>query len=298
MIDGVLELMDKCKRSLRGIKRDFNYWFPGTNIINEIVEAYGRHIKDGDIIAISEKALCVSKGNIYDEGIIKRIDPITKIASKIVNKFVWGKLLKFTFPSNGAMSVIENTPLDLVATHKKLGLRYGGLIHFLKPYSEYGIDATNLPYRYVSLPLKDAEREARKIRIEIFKKLNRKVNVLIVDTDRTFKPKNLDYIAISTRPSSIHGIIDLGGLGYIIGKVFSHKFIDYPTPVAYSGIPMKLVEILRITKFADKIMGYGFGRNIVDMLLKLGKENFDEVKWMDMNKVKHHPAVIVRIMES
>lgn len=290
--------MDKCEIRLSGLKKDFNYWFPGTNIIDEITRVYGRCIRDGDILAISEKALCVSIGNIYDEDMIKRVDPITKIASKIVNKFIWGKLLKFTFPSKEVMSVIEDTPLNLVAIHKKLGLRYGGPIHFLKPYSECGIDATNLPYKYVSLPLKDAEKEARRIRVEIFKKLHRKVNVLIVDTDRTFKPKNLDCIAISTRPSSIHGIIDLGGLGYIIGKIFNHKFIDYPTPVAYSGIPMKLIEILRITKFADKIMGYGFGRNILDMLSKLGKENFDEVKWIDMNKIKHHPAVIVRIMKS
>lgn len=286
------------KKILRGLKRGFKYWLPGTDAVNEVIEVYGRDIRNGDIIAISEKALSVSIGNIYDEGIIEKVDLPTKIASKIVNKFIWGKLLKYTFPSKEAARIVEETPLNLIAQHKKLGLRYGGLIHFLKPYSEFGIDATNLPYKYVSLPLRNAVEMAETIRIEIFKKLNKEVNILIVDTDRTFKPKNMDCIAISTRPSSIHGIIDLGGLGYIIGRVFNDRFIDYPTPVAYSGKPLNLIEILRITKFADKLMGFGFGRNVLEMLSKLGKENFNEVKWIDMNKIKHHPAVIVRIVKS
>ncbi|MCS7096950.1 MAG: coenzyme F420-0:L-glutamate ligase [Candidatus Methanomethylicia archaeon] len=287
--------MFKCKYVLRGLKRTFDYWYPKTNVVSEIVKVYGGDVKNGDIIVISEKALCVAKGNIYDERDICKVDPLTKKASYIVNKLIWGKVLKFTFKSKEIIKVVEETPLNLVAQHKKLGLKYGGLLHFLKPYSEAGIDATNLPYMYVSLPIRNAKEEVRNIKIELSKKLKKNVNVLIIDTDRTFKIKGINGIAISTRPSSIRGIIDLGGLGYIMGKVFNNIFLDYPTPVAYNGIHMELTEILRITKFADKIMGFGFGRNILEMLTKLGKESFNDVKWSDMKKIKHYPVVIVRL---
>lgn len=289
--------MDKCKEGLRGFRKPFNYWYPNTNIIHEIVRVYGKHIRGGDIIVISEKALCVAKGNIYDEKSIKKVDPFTKVASYMVNKFIWGKLLKSIFPSKEIMRVVQETPINIVATHKKLALRYGGPIHFLKPYSEVGIDATNLPYMYVSLPLKNASIEAEEIRIEISRRLRRNVNVLIIDTDRTFKLRWINSMAISTRPSSISGIVDLGGLGYIIGKIFDKIFTEYPTPIAYDGTPINLTDMLKITRFADKMMGYGFGRNILDMLSKLGKKGFEEVKWMDMLRIKHYPVVIVRFRE-
>jgi F420-0:gamma-glutamyl ligase-like protein len=277
----------------KGYRRPFKYWIPGTNVVDEIVKAYGKLLRDGDLIAISEKAICTAKGNIYDESRIVSVDPITKISSYIVNKVLWGKVLSSKLPSE-AVEMIRWVPIRYVASHKKLALKYGGLIQFLKPYSEAGIDATNLPYTYVSLPLREADREARYIKYKVERKLKIKVNILIVDTDRTFKIKGVDNIAITTRPSTIKGLIDMGGLGFIIGKIFKNKFFEeYPTPIAYKGEYMNLTDILRATKFADKLMGHGFGRDVMEMLRMVGKGSFEEIKWIDMYRIKHYPAVVI-----
>ena len=278
----------------KGYRRPFKYWIPGTNVVDEIVKAYGKLLRDGDLIAISEKAICTAKGNIYDESRIVSVDPITKISSYIVNKVLWGKVLSSKLPSE-AVEMIRWVPIRYVASHKKLALKYGGLIQFLKPYSEAGIDATNLPYTYVSLPLREADREARYIKYKVERKLKIKVNILIIDTDRTFKIKGVDNIAITTRPSTIKGLIDMGGLGFIIGKIFKNKFFEeYPTPIAYKGEYMNLTDILRTTKFADKLMGHGFGRDVMEMLRRMGKGSFEEIKWIDMYRIKHYPAVVIR----
>jgi len=278
----------------RGYRKPFKYWIPGTNIVNEILKGYGKLLKNGDLIAISEKAICTAKGNIYDESRIISIDPITKISSYIVNKLLWGKILSSKLPLE-AVEMIRRIPIKYMAPHKKLALKYGGLIQFLKPYSEAGIDATNLPYTYVSLPLKEADREARYIKYKIERKLKIEVNILIVDTDRTFKIKGIDNVAITTRPSTVNGLIDMGGLGFIIGKIFKNKlFEEYPTPIAYKGTYMNLTDILEVTKFADKMMGHGFGRNVMEMLNKIGKRSFEEVKWSDMYRIKHYPAIVIR----
>jgi len=188
-----------------------------------------------------------------------------------------------------------NIPIELLASHKKLALRYGGLIHFIKPFSESGIDATNLPYFYVSLPLRNANKIVQEIRYDIIRRLGKDIAILLVDTDRTFKPKNINCIAISTRPSYIKGVIDLGGLGYIIGRTFKSLFLEYPTPVAYDGTWLGLPRILRITKLADRAMGHGFGRTVIEMLKRLNKNSFDKVTWSDMKRIKHYPAVVVNI---
>jgi F420-0:gamma-glutamyl ligase-like protein len=191
--------------------------------------------------------------------------------------------------------MIRWVPIRYVSSHKKLALKYGGLIQFLKPYSEAGIDATNLPYTYVSLPLKEADREAGYIKYKVERRLKIKVNILIVDTDRTFKIKGIENIAITTRPSTIKGLIDMGGLGFIIGKIFKNKFFEeYPTPIAYKGAYMNLIGILRATKFADKLMEHGFGRDVMEMLRMVGKRSFEEIKWIDMYRIKHYPAVVIR----
>jgi len=284
----------KKRWKLKGYRKPFKYWIPGTNIVNEILKAYGKLLKNGDLIAISEKAICTAKGNIYDESRIISVDPITKISSYIVNKLLWGKILSSKLPLE-AVEMIRRIPIKYMAPHKKLALKYGGLIQFLKPYSEAGIDATNLPYTYVSLPLKEADREARYIKYKIERKLKIKVNILIIDTDRTFKIKGIDNIAITTRPSTVNGLIDMGGLGFIIGKIFKNKFFEeYPTPIAYKGTYMNLTDILEATKFADKLMGHGFGRNVMEMLNKIGKRSFEEVKWSDMYRIKHYPAIVIR----
>jgi F420-0:gamma-glutamyl ligase-like protein len=121
------------------IRKPFKYWYPGTDVVSEIVKRYGKVIENRDFIVESEKALSIAIGNIYDESMI-RADPLTKIA--------------IVFKSCDTIHILKNIPLDLLAAHKKLGLRYGGLKHFLKPLSEGGRDTYLYGRFVVSLPLK------------------------------------------------------------------------------------------------------------------------------------------------
>ncbi|MCS7127696.1 MAG: coenzyme F420-0:L-glutamate ligase [Sulfolobales archaeon] len=276
----------------KAIKKPFKYWYPGTNVASEIARVYGNLVRPGDLIAISEKALCVSKGLLYDEGVIHP-DPFTKFAAYIVNRVIWGKFLRELFNERTRHFLLK-TPLNYIASHKKLSLKLGGLKHFIKPLSEAGIDATNLPYTYVSLPIRNADKEAKILRDDLVKLLKTSLGVLIVDSDRTFKLRNFANLAIATRPSSVRGVIDLGGIAYFIGRTLNELFVEYPTPVAYAGKWIGLTNILKVARLADKLMGYGLGRNVLEMVSNLGRESFSEVLWSDMSRVRHYPAVLIR----
>ena len=50
------------------VKRiETKYWRPGTNVIKEITTTLEGHIVDGDLIAVSEKALATAMNNVIDE---------------------------------------------------------------------------------------------------------------------------------------------------------------------------------------------------------------------------------------
>jgi len=87
-----------------------------------------------------------------------------------------------------------------------------------------------------SLPLSRADKVAEELRWKIYRKTGRAVGVLIVDTDRAFRPRGFYGIAFSTRRSYIRGVMDLGFAAYAIGRLLRRYFIAHPIPVAYSGL--------------------------------------------------------------
>ncbi len=280
--------------AVRLYRRSFTYWYPGTNAVKKLIHEYYKMVNNGDFLIISEKALAIAYGHIYDESLI-RTDKITYILTLILNKYVWGYILS-RYIGVKTQQLLVNMPTELIARHKKLALKYGGFKHFIKPVSEAGIDTKNLPYQYVALPLSNADKIAQMIYSE-FLKHGKKVNILIIDTDRAFKPRRLNSIVFSTRKSFIKGIVDLGGFGYIIGRMLRGFFKVYPTPVAYYGDYVDLKTILRLSKVAKRTIGEGFGINAYDMLRRLNKKSFDEITWADMNKITHHPAVLIKIIK-
>ncbi|MEM4867266.1 MAG: coenzyme F420-0:L-glutamate ligase [Ignisphaera sp.] len=290
----MVSTVTKYRIILRILRRPFKYWYPGANFINEIIDRYGNHIENGDILVISEKALSIALGNIYDEEII-HVDIITKLFTFMTVKILWTKLLRSLLKSQDILSILDNTSIKVLGAHKKLALRYGGLKHFLKPVSEAGIDTTNLPYSYVSLPLLNIDHVLNKIQIEIYRNLKKYVNILVIDTDKTYRMKYLKNVVFATRFSTIKGVIDLGFVSYILGKKFRNLFVAYPTPIAYKGIRLSLHLILYIAKFVEKFMGHGLGRTAVEMLMNLNKRDFKDIKWIDMNKVKHYPVILVKL---
>ncbi len=277
------------------LKKPMKYWYPGTDVVREILNTYRHRIRPGDIIVLSDKALSVAYGSIYDEKVLHP-DPFSKFMTYLISRILWGKLMHYMFIED-TLNILVNTPLDILTSHKKLTLKVGGLKHFLKPLSEAGVDTTNLPYTYVSLPLKNINKIVNELHYELEKKLSMPINILVVDSDKSFKPRGINNIALATRPTKVKGLIDLGALAYVIGRKFRKFFIEYPTPVAFKGVWLGLKTILKVAKIADNMRGHGLGRNIIEMLKNLGKERFDEITWNDLRKVKHYPVVIVRIIK-
>lgn len=286
--------MVRYKIRLRIIRKKFRYWYPGANFVKDLIDKYGKHIENNDILVLSEKALAVALGSIHDESTV-RVDIFTKILTYVVTKVFWLKLLRFLFKRYETLDLLNKIPIEVLSAHKKVALRYGGVKHFLKPVSEGGIDATNLPYSYVSIPPKRLDDVLDLIRLEVFKRLKKHVNVLVIDTDKSFRPRFFRNIVFATRASKVKGVIDFGAYAYILGKALPNLFTSYPTPVAYSGIDMGLARILKIAKICEKIIGHGFGRNALEMLKTMNKKDFSDITWLDMAKLSHYPALLVKI---
>ncbi|MFP3280138.1 MAG: coenzyme F420-0:L-glutamate ligase [Vulcanisaeta sp.] len=273
-------------------RRSFNYWYPGTNAIRQIVSSYKKVIDSGDFLIISEKALAIAYGNIYDEDLIKD-DIFTRAITMFLNRCIFAFLLRKFFREK-TIHLLIKTPSKFMTAHKKLALKYGGFLHFIKPVSEAGIDTKNLPYHYVALPLRNPQAIAKLIHDEFLRR-GKYINVLIIDSDRSLKLKGINNLVISTRSSSIKGVIDLGGIGYLLSKILRRHVRVYPTPIAYEGVNIGLPLMLKLSKAAIKVMGEGFGKDAYDMLQYLGKKDFNDVTWLDMRRIRHYPAVLVKV---
>ena len=96
--------------------------------------------------------------------------------------------------------------------------------------SEGGIDGSNLPYSYVSLPLENADELAKNIQSEIQFKLQKSVCVIIADTDKTYRFRNFFF---TPRPNPLKGIQSFGGATtYVAGRMLNFKRSSTPLAVA------------------------------------------------------------------
>jgi F420-0:gamma-glutamyl ligase-like protein len=158
--------------------------------------------------------------------------------------------------------------------------------------SEGGIDGSNLPYSYVSLPLEKPYALAEELHQQIWLKLKRKVFVLIVDTDKTYSFRNFHF---TPRPKPMKGIHSLGGVtAYIIGRTF--RFRKRPTPLAMAGGRLQAKEALKIANIADRARGPGSGATVWDMAARFNVA-VTGMSWEMLAKIKHKPVVIVRMKQ-
>jgi F420-0:gamma-glutamyl ligase-like protein len=266
-----------------------SYWRPGENHIERIIEALRGKIQDADIVAVSEKALSTAAGNIVDESRIYA-SLLAKFLAKYWMRLLWGYPLGiFCHLRRSTVRRLRGYPLEEGAKHKQLALTRAGFLHSLMHGSEGGIDGSNLPYSYVSLPVKAPEELAEQIRQAIFTELRKKVTVMIVDTDKTFSFMGFHF---TPRPVSTRGIRSFGGIvAYTLGRFL--KFKRRATPVAISGSTIDAETALNVADLANRKRGSGAGRTVWDMA-----EAFDvpltEVTWQMLDRVEHKPVVIVR----
>ena len=277
--------MNKC-RALAIITK---YWKPGENYLEEIIKGIDGKIADGDFVVISEKAVSTARNNIVDESHVKP-SLSAKLIAKYWMRIVWGYFLgPLCHFQKRLLQRLRDYPFEMGSRHKQVALQYAGLLQALMFGSEGGIDGSNLAYSYVSLPLKNADEIAKKIRKQILSTLRKKVFVIIVDTDKTYSFRNFHF---TPRPKPIKGIHSLGGfISYVIGRMFKLK--RNATPIAIAGCQISAEKALEIAEVANHARGFGAGRTVWDMAEKF-KVELTEVSWEMLETVKHKPIVIVR----
>ncbi|MGF3522663.1 MAG: coenzyme F420-0:L-glutamate ligase [Candidatus Bathyarchaeia archaeon] len=265
------------------------YWKPKTNYLNEVVAAVENRVKDGDFVVVSEKAISTALGNIVDEN---KFAPSlnSKLLALFWMRFVWGYFLGVMCRfGHRLLFRLREYPVEAGSRHKQVALQYSGPLQALMFGSEGGIDGSNLPYSYVSLPLKDAQQVAEQIRQQIKRKLNKKVAVVIVDTDKTYTFRNFHF---TPRPKPMRGIHSKGGVvSYVVGKFL--KLRRRPTPLAVAGRAVNAETALTVANVADRARGPGSGATVWDMAARFNVSPTG-VSWSMLSEINHKPIVIVR----
>ena len=264
------------------------FWYPGTDFINEIVKTLKGKIRDNDIITISEKAISTALGYLMDESKIKP-SSFSKFLAKVWMRIIWGYILgPLCRLKHENLIRLRNYPLDYGAKHKELVFRISGLLQTLRHYSEGGVDASNLPYTFVVLPLKNANKIAKTIHETIREKLGVSVGVIIVDGDVTFSWRT---IHLTPRHLDIKGLNHFGGfITFIIGRVF--KLRERATPIGIYNVNLDIDEILHISGASHKLRR-SRGGTIWDTASQFNV-NLDSITWEMLEKLKHYPIAIFR----
>ena len=265
------------------------YWKPEENYLEEIIKSVEGKTLDEDFVVISEKAISTASNNIVDESHVKP-SLSAKLIAKCWMRIVWGYFLgPLCHFQKRLLLRLREYPFEMGSRHKQVALQHAGFLQALMFGSEGGIDGSNLAYSYVSLPLKNANEIALEIRKQIWSRLQRKVFVIIADTDKTYSFRNFH---LTPRPKPIKDIHSLGGfITYVIGRMFKLK--RNATPIAVAGCQIPAEKALEIAEVANRARGFGAGRTVWDMAEKF-KVELTEVSWEMLETVKHKPIVIVR----
>jgi F420-0:gamma-glutamyl ligase-like protein len=268
-----------------------NYWKPSDNYTENIINALRNKIENADFVVVAEKAISTALGNMVDESKIKP-SLSARVFAGFWMRLGWGYPLGILCHfGQRLLRRLREYPRESGSRHKQVVLQYASFWQALMFGSEGGIDGSNLPYSYVSLPLNNTDELAQKIQKQIFLGLKKNVCVIIADTDKTYKFWNFFF---TPRPKPLKGIHSFGGaVTYIIGRVFYLK--KSSTPLAVAGGSLQATEALTITNIADKVRGPGSGATVWDMAARF-KVEFNSVSWEMLSKIQHKPLVIVRRM--
>jgi len=265
------------------------YWMPGDDYLEIIAEALEGRIGDRDLLAISEKALSTAKGRMINESQVKP-GILAKFLARFWVRIVWGYFLgRICRLKNVNIYRLCNYPLDEGSAHKQVALWNASFPQALLWGSEGGIDASNLPYSYVSLPLDNPEETAEEIRQYLWDRLGNRVAVMIVDTDKTYSRGGLH---ITHRPKPLKGIRSFFGVvGYVLGRTLGMRRRSTPLAIAGSGIDVGLA--LDLAEEANRRRGSGAGLTVWDMAQTFGV-SVTGVTWAMLKSLRHRPIVILR----
>ncbi len=265
----------------------------GENPIPIIIEAIKKSnikLEDGDFIVLSEKMISTVEGRLVDE---EKYNPsILAYVSYYLSKYFWPYFGKLIGVKEEKLKNLKNLPKRETLKHKEVVIREVGFIYALKPYAEGGVDLTNVPGTYASLLPKNPYIWAKNLRDEIRKVFNVDVNVMVADTDATYKVLNFYVTAL---PYAIEGIHCLGVFGFILGKIAEKLklggFIGC-TPLALAGDEKDIKKLIRIAFISDRVH-----KTIKNMNEVYEKFNTYIITEEILEKLEHTPVVVVKVKE-
>jgi F420-0:gamma-glutamyl ligase-like protein len=265
------------------------YWKPGEKYLNIILDAIRKRVANGDFVVISEKALSTALSNIIDESSVHPSFS-ARLISSLWMRIGWGYFLGVLCHFGPKLTWrLREYPVEAGSRHKQVALAQAGLLQALMWGSEGGIDGSNLPFSYVSLPLNSACELAEEIRKQIWVGLKKNVSVVIVDTDKTYSFRNFHF---TPRPKPMNGIHSFGGvIAYLVGRIL--KLHKRSTPVAVAGYKLRPLEALKIANIADRTSGPGSGATVWDMAARF-ESDITGIDWGALSRARHKPVVLVR----
>ncbi len=267
------------------------FWKPKTDYLSIIVKAVAGKVADGDFVVVSEKAISTALGNVLDESKIVA-GGNAKFLAGFWMRNVWGYPLGVLCHfGQRLLRRLRQYPSASGGKHKQVALEYAGLSQALMFGSEGAIDGSNLPYSLVSLPLKNAAEVAEQIRGEIRARLGKRVCVVIVDTDKTYRFGSFFFTPRPRPLRGIHSFNRFALLVYVVGKFL--RLRKSSTPLAVAGCGLGAAEALKIANIADRARGAGSGATVWDMASRFHVQ-VNGVTWAMLAQVEHNPIVIIR----
>jgi F420-0:gamma-glutamyl ligase-like protein len=187
------------------------YWLPGGNHLKILAEALDGKICDGDIVTISEKALSIVKGRIINESEYKS-GLLARFISKIWMRIIWGYFLcQLCHMKEKNIRRLREYPLKEGSVHKQIVMSFSSFLQVLQWGSEGGIDGSNLPDAFVSLPLDNPQETTEEIRNYIKNRLGKEIAVMIVDTDKTYSILGFHFTHRPSYYGNIHSFLGFIG---------------------------------------------------------------------------------------
>lgn len=254
------------------------------SIINPAIEI----MEEDDYLVIAETPVAISQGRVVDEA---DYDPgiAAKFLAIVWSKYIWGYLLGPLFRIKGrTIKNLRRLPPES-KRHKEVVLNLYGWKHALKPASEAGIDLSNAPGTCVSLLPENPQKTAEEIAKKIESKRGFFGNVLIIDTDATYKRGKKYFTGL---PIAIDGINqDNGVFAYVLGQL-SVNAGSTPLGSSKKISVEKAIKIANIAEDYQKALATNM-ETIHSVKSVLGSD-IDDVSVETLDSIVHTPAVIVR----
>lgn len=279
-------------KQYRPVRLKTPLWRPGIDVAERLAQLLRRLASSGDLLVLSEKALAVAQGHVFDESSL-RPSALSKLFVLLSMRVLWGFLLgPLCRLRPETLSWIRSYPIAEGARHKQLAIKLGGLIEAMKPSSEAGVDASNLPLALVALPLPNPQATAEELRRALRERLGADLTVVIADSDRMYHHRRLN-LALLSRRGSVEGGVYMGFIAFVVGRALRRSFAPLATPIAVAGPRPDKWTLLGLVELADRLRGPGAGRTAFDVARRFGVP-IDKVTWDMLELLPHCPAILFK----